>query len=199
MRPRYIQCRHQWYGRGCPGYRPVHGGRYSVPVRRRTVAQCRPASVGGGLAQDPGGRHGRAGGRSIIAASCCFRWAGQPGSELSLARVSSGRQALCRQYSIGDRSHSVTTACLALCVSAGGSRSVRPVHRCPVCGKAFLHPKSLLQHLPVHTGSTTCPVCGRVCDRKARLNLHMRSCHPEYRGYPGSGGGGGAARGWPTP
>ncbi|KAF0312962.1 Zinc finger protein 256 [Amphibalanus amphitrite] len=50
----------------------------------------------------------------------------------------------------------------------------RTVHHCPVCWKPFTHPKSLLQHLPVHTGSTTCPVCGRVCDRKARLNLHMR-------------------------
>ncbi|XP_043227291.1 broad-complex core protein isoforms 1/2/3/4/5-like isoform X3 [Amphibalanus amphitrite] len=73
--------------------------------------------------------------------------------------------------------------------SQAAAAGPRTVHHCPVCWKPFTHPKSLLQHLPVHTGSTTCPVCGRVCDRKARLNLHMRRCHPEYA----DGGGGGGA------
>ncbi|XP_037084742.1 zinc finger protein 596-like [Pollicipes pollicipes] len=42
-------------------------------------------------------------------------------------------------------------------------------YTCPVCRRVYTHPESLRQHLPVHSGDTTCRLCGRTFCRPALL------------------------------
>ena len=52
-------------------------------------------------------------------------------------------------------------------------------HLCRLCGKAFKYDTSLVHHMKVHRGETTCAVCGKVLSRTGQLHNHMLSRHPE--------------------
>ena len=67
------------------------------------------------------------------------------------------------------------------CVAA--SRPLRS-HLCRLCGKAFKYDTSLMHHMKVHRGETTCQVCGKVLSRTGQLQNHMLSRHPELMPPP---------------
>lgn len=50
-------------------------------------------------------------------------------------------------------------------------------HVCSTCGKGFAHPVSLVQHRQTHEGSTTCPVCQKVLNRKHDMKIHLAVKH----------------------
>nr|CAD7433013.1 unnamed protein product [Timema monikensis] len=49
--------------------------------------------------------------------------------------------------------------------------------RCTECGKEYNQRSTLLQHKKVHSGKTTCIVCGRVLNRVRDLLIHMEMVH----------------------
>lgn len=51
---------------------------------------------------------------------------------------------------------------------------------CKICVKPFAHPHSLKQHMPVHSGTTQCPICKAVLSRKYHLKLHIKSKHKNF-------------------
>jgi len=48
---------------------------------------------------------------------------------------------------------------------------------CEHCQKKFASHKSLVNHLPVHTGKTTCNICGKVESTRSNLNRHIKLNH----------------------
>jgi len=51
---------------------------------------------------------------------------------------------------------------------------------CEVCNKSFDIATSLNHHMKIHTGQTSCTICGKVMSRVGHLKRHMKSVHPEY-------------------
>merc|ERR1712013_322513 len=60
----------------------------------------------------------------------------------------------------------------------GGNLAYKYV--CQVCNKAFDIATSLNHHMKIHTGQTSCTICGKVMSRVGHLKRHMKSVHPEY-------------------
>lgn len=50
-------------------------------------------------------------------------------------------------------------------------------HQCDECGKSFQIRDSLYKHRNVHRGSTTCPVCYVVLNRRGYLRHHLLQVH----------------------
>ena len=48
---------------------------------------------------------------------------------------------------------------------------------CPECLQTFKNPGSLIHHMEVHRGETTCRVCGKVQSRVANLRRHLAKVH----------------------
>ena len=48
---------------------------------------------------------------------------------------------------------------------------------CNVCGKTFLHHRSVTLHMSCHEGKTVCPICQKVFSRKYNMKLHMEALH----------------------
>lgn len=51
------------------------------------------------------------------------------------------------------------------------------VHRCNLCGLAYKHRTSLLNHRKKHTGETQCYYCYKVLSTKQKLQKHVRKVH----------------------
>jgi len=51
---------------------------------------------------------------------------------------------------------------------------------CQVCNKSFDISTSLNHHMKIHTGQTSCTICGKVMSRVGHLKRHMKTVHPEY-------------------
>lgn len=51
------------------------------------------------------------------------------------------------------------------------------VPTCPECLATFKNQGSLIHHMGVHRGETTCRVCGKVQSRVANLRRHMAKVH----------------------
>jgi len=51
---------------------------------------------------------------------------------------------------------------------------------CHVCNKSFDISTSLAHHMKIHTGQTSCTICGKVMSRVGHLKRHMTTVHPEY-------------------
>ena len=56
-------------------------------------------------------------------------------------------------------------------------RPVSTRHHCKICGKSYGHQTSLLHHLKVHSGETTCPICSKVLNRIFDLKMHLNLVH----------------------
>ena len=54
---------------------------------------------------------------------------------------------------------------------------VEGVVTCPECLQTFKNPGSLIHHMEVHRGETTCRVCGKVQSRVANLRRHLAKVH----------------------
>ena len=52
-------------------------------------------------------------------------------------------------------------------------------YQCPVCGREYTNHRSLDHHMHVHSGKTTCLVCGAVYGRVGTLRNHVLQKHPE--------------------
>ena len=48
---------------------------------------------------------------------------------------------------------------------------------CSECLQTFKNPGSLIHHMEVHRGETTCRVCGKVQSRVANLRRHLAKVH----------------------
>ena len=48
---------------------------------------------------------------------------------------------------------------------------------CDVCGRRYKHRDSLVAHSKVHSGVTTCHVCGAVSSNVQNLRQHLESVH----------------------
>ena len=66
--------------------------------------------------------------------------------------------------------HQAELAAAAAAVAAGP-------HQCDECGKSFQIRDSLYKHRSVHRGSTTCPVCYVVLNRRGYLRHHLQQVH----------------------
>ena len=69
-----------------------------------------------------------------------------------------------------------------LCVIGGGGGAAalgRHHFQCAVCGREYTNHRSLDHHMHVHTGKTTCLVCGAVYGRVGTLRNHVLHKHPE--------------------
>lgn len=51
------------------------------------------------------------------------------------------------------------------------------VPTCPECLQTFKNQGSLIHHMGVHRGETTCKVCGKVQSRVANLRRHLAKVH----------------------
>ena len=50
---------------------------------------------------------------------------------------------------------------------------------CTVCGRLYLHQRSLTRHMKMHNQSqpaSTCGQCGKVCNRKDNILKHLQHC-----------------------
>ncbi|KAF0308425.1 Zinc finger and BTB domain-containing protein 24 [Amphibalanus amphitrite] len=50
-------------------------------------------------------------------------------------------------------------------------------YRCRLCGRSFRAPSTYRNHLALHRGETTCPICGRVFAEKGSKKIHIRNVH----------------------
>jgi len=48
---------------------------------------------------------------------------------------------------------------------------------CEHCQKKFASHQSLANHQPVHTGKTTCNICGKVESTRSNLSRHIKMSH----------------------
>ncbi|XP_043227961.1 broad-complex core protein isoforms 1/2/3/4/5-like isoform X3 [Amphibalanus amphitrite] len=61
----------------------------------------------------------------------------------------------------------------------GSSQGAVRHFQCPVCGREYTNHRSLDHHMHVHSGKTTCLVCGAVYGRVGTLRNHVLQKHPE--------------------
>merc|ERR1711874_611943 len=57
------------------------------------------------------------------------------------------------------------------------SQQPAPAFQCEHCEKKFASNQSLSNHLPVHTGKTTCNLCGKVESTRSNLSRHLKMAH----------------------
>jgi len=58
-----------------------------------------------------------------------------------------------------------------------GDYNVDSIISCEVCFQSFKNQGSLIHHMSVHKGITTCRVCGKVQSRVANLKRHLARVH----------------------
>ncbi|XP_037073090.1 oocyte zinc finger protein XlCOF26-like [Pollicipes pollicipes] len=62
-------------------------------------------------------------------------------------------------------------------MDVGGVGGWFPGKQCPKCDRRFNAYSSYRNHLPLHRGETTCPICHYVFTEKGNLKAHMRRVH----------------------
>lgn len=55
--------------------------------------------------------------------------------------------------------------------------STLPPYVCDVCGKRYVHHRSLNDHKKSHTGATRCPVCNKSFSKVANMRAHFAAQH----------------------
>lgn len=64
-------------------------------------------------------------------------------------------------------------------IKAEAGTSVPAPYVCDICGKRYVHHRSLNDHKKSHTGATRCQVCKKSFSKVANLRAHVQAQHPE--------------------